>query len=180
VSFTSLPSGRSCLRNEGGKIRLPRISLPALIAFVICAIAVGIAFANSRDYHFLTIAIPMLLALLGIPMVLSVLNRQVSSDVDEFHADKVKLDKIQNINLTRAGEPVKIVGRVEKISFRWMNRPLLRVRDHTGTIPVIAVTQLPEGVAVGDTVKVVGMIMRRFFVRGNPAISGISIKKIPS
>ncbi len=120
----------------------------------------------------------MLLALLAIPMVLTMLNRQVSSNVREYNADKLKFEKIQNINLTRTGEPVKIVGTIEKISFRWMNRPLLSIKDNTGTIPVIMFTPPPEEIKVGDTIKVVGMIMRKFFLRGQPAISGISVEKI--
>jgi RecJ-like exonuclease len=137
-----------------------------------------VVFANNRDHNFLYIAIPMLLALLVIPMVLTMLNRQVSSDVREYNTDKLKLEKIQNINLTRTGEPVKIVGTVEKISFRWMNRPLLNIKDKTGIIPVIVFTPFPEEIKVGDTIRVVGMIMRKFFLRGQPAISSISIEKI--
>ena len=175
--FTSTPSGKSCLRNEEVKIRLPRLSLPALIAFAICAIAVVIAFLNSQDYHLLLIAIPMLLALLAIPMVLSKLNQNVSSNIMESDADKLKLDKTKNIDLTKAGEQVKIIGTVEKISFKWMNRPLLHIRDSTGTIPVIMFTQPSEEVTTGDTVQVVGMVMRQYILRGKPAISAISIGK---
>jgi hypothetical protein len=159
-------------------MRLPRVSLPALIAFAICAAAVTIAFLNTRDYSLLRIALPMLLALLLIPMILSVLNRQVSSDIKELHADKLRLAKIQNINVSQVGEPVKITGTVEKISFQWLNRPLLSVRDNTGTIPVIMFTPLPGEIVVGDRVQVVGMIMRKLLLRGKPAISAISVGKL--
>lgn len=122
----------------------------------------------------------MLLALLAIPMILSRMNRQVSSDIKQLHSDKLKLNKIQHINLERAGESVKITGTVEKISFRWMNRSLLMVRDSTGTISVTMFTPLPGEIRVSDRVEVVGMIMRKFFLRGEPAISGISIRRMPS
>lgn len=120
----------------------------------------------------------MLLALLAIPMILSALNQRTSAQVRELHSNKLKLEKIRHINLTRTGESVKIIGTVEKISFRWMNRPLLMVRDDTGTIPVIMFTPLPEEIRVGDRVKVIGMIMKKFFLRGEPAISGMSIENI--
>lgn len=113
-------------------------------------------------------------------MIISMMNRQLSSDIRELHSNELKLDKIRHINLGRVGESVKIVGTIEKISFRWMNRSLLTVRDNTGTIPVTMFTPLPEEVRVGDRVEVVGMIMRKFLLRGKPAISGISIGKIPS
>lgn len=120
----------------------------------------------------------MLLALLAIPMMLSALNQRTSAQVRGLHSKKLKLEKIRHINLARTGESVKIMGRVEKISFRWMNRSILRVRDDTGVIPVIMFTPLPEEVRVGDRVEVIGMIMRKFFLRGEPAISGISIGTI--
>ena len=60
-----------------------------------------------------------------------------------------------------------------------MNRPLLSIRDNTGTIPVIIFTSFPSDVMVGDKIQVVGMIMRKMLLRGNPAISGMSISKIP-
>jgi len=121
----------------------------------------------------------MLLALLVIPMIMSMLNRQVSSEVSESQVSKLKLAKIESINTSRIGEPVKVIGSVEKISFRWLNRPLLRVRDNTGTISVIMFTPLPGGVAVGDRIQVTGMVMRKFFLRGQPAISAIGIGKVP-
>lgn len=150
-----------------------------MIAFGLGVVATIIAVVNTQDYHLLTLAIPMLLALLVIPMILSSLNQQVSSEIDEVHAARLKLEKIQNINMSRIGEPVKVTGTVEKISFRWMNRPLLSIRDNTGTIPVIIFTSFPPDVMVGDKIQVVGMIMRKMLLRGNPAISGMSISKIP-
>ncbi|MCD6230543.1 MAG: hypothetical protein J7J88_01480 [Dehalococcoidia bacterium] len=150
-----------------------------MIAFGLGVVATIIAIVNTRDYHLLTLAIPMLLALLVIPMIFSSLNQQVSSEIDEAHAARLKLEKIQNINMSRIGEPVKVIGTVEKISFRWMNRPLLSIRDNTGTIPVIIFTSFPSDVMVGDKIQVVGMIMRKMLLRGNPAISGMSISKIP-
>ena len=123
-----------------------------MIAFGLGVVATIIAIVNTRDYHLLTLAIPMLLALLVIPMIFSSLNQQVSSEIDEAHAARLKLEKIQNINMSRIGEPVKVIGTVEKVSFRWMNRPLLSIRDNTGTIPVIIFTSFPSDVMVGDKI----------------------------
>lgn len=158
--------------------KLPRVSLPALIAFGFCVIAVGIAYKSTGDNRLLMIAIPMLLALLIIPMIMTKLNENVATDVEEFHSDEAKLVKIKDINLSMVSEPVKVFGIVEKVSFRSLNRPRLDLRDNTGAIAVIMFTPLPEDIGVGDEVKVIGIVMRKYLLRGQSAVAGMSIAKI--
>jgi hypothetical protein len=154
------------------------MSLIAWVTFGILAVIVGVSFAQSRDYHLLAIAIPMLAALVIIPMILTRMSQGAHSSAAPFYEEKAKLRKISNINLSVVGEAVKIRGKIEKISFRWLNRPWLKISDGTGAISAIVFTSVRESLAVGEQVEVLGTVIRGFPKRRLPAISAISVKKL--
>lgn len=154
------------------------MSLIAWIAFTILAVAVIFSFAQSQDYRLLAIAIPMLAALVLIPMVLTRMSQSAYSDATPLYEKKAKFHKISSIDLSKVGEAVKIRGAIEKISFKWLNRPHLKINDGTGTISAILFTSPRESLAVGEQVEVLGRVMKGFPNRRAQAISAIDIKKL--
>ena len=159
------------------RLKLPGISLIAWIAFGILAVAVVFSFAHSKDYRFLGFAILMLAALVIIPMLLARMSRHAYSNATPLYEDKAKFHKISNINLGKVGEVVKIRGTIEKVSFRWLNRPHFSINDGTGIISAILFTSSQESLEVGEEVEVLGTVMRGFPRRGL-AVSAVSIRKV--
>lgn len=153
------------------------MSLIAWIAFIVGAAAVFIHYMQVRDTRFLIFAIPGLIALLIIPMTLAWMSRRMFTRAAEEYDQKTKLYKIAKITLAITGEAVSITGEVQKVSFKWLNRPHFQVKDGTGTIRVIMFTAPAEDVKPGDTVDILGVVIKNIFDRRNAAISAVSIKK---
>jgi len=166
--------------NGMSRLKLPRMSLIAWAAFAIAVAIVILSFAQSKDYHLLAVAIPMLAALVIIPMVLARMSQHSYVDAIPLYEKKAKLQKISNINLSKVGEAVKIRGTIKNMSFKWLNRPRFSIDDSTGTISAILFTSPSESLAVDEQVEVLGTVMRGLIHRGTVAISAISVRKFDS
>jgi len=153
------------------------LSLLAWIAFIVCAAAVLIHYMEVRDTRFLIFAIPGLIALLVIPMTLAWMSRRMFTQATEEHSQRTRPYKIGNLSLSMTGQAVSITGEVRKISFKWLNRPHFQVKDGTGTIRVIMFTAPSEDIKPGDTVDILGVVIKNIFDRRNAAISAVNIKK---
>ncbi|MCD6150920.1 MAG: hypothetical protein J7J70_04620 [Deltaproteobacteria bacterium] len=153
------------------------MSILAWFAFGICFILVIIHFFHDRDVRFLLIAFPMLLLILIIPMILAKMSRKTYARADAQYVGKTEPCRISDITLQKIGESAEIRGIVEKVSFKWLNRPHFQIDDGTGKIKVIIFTSPSDDIRVGDKVKVRGMIMRSLFGSKAPIISAISVKK---
>ena len=155
-----------------------RMSLIAWAAVVLCSIAVILNIVQSKDYHFLIYAVPMLIALAVIPMIMTKMSRSAYSNAAPFYEKDAKFHRISSIDLSNVGDVVKIRGVVEKISFKWLNRPHLSINDGSGIISAILFTSLQEDLSVGEEVEILGTVMRGFPSRKVPSISAISVKKL--
>lgn len=162
------------------KAKPMHISSIAWATFAIFTAIVIVSFAQSKDYRLLAFAIPMLAALVIIPMFLTRMSQNAYSNATPLYEKGAKFHKIANIDLSKVGEAVKIRGAIEKISFRWLNRPWLRINDGTGTISAILFTSPRESLAVGEQVEVLGTVMKGFPNRRAQAISAINVKKMNS
>jgi len=162
------------------KAKPMHMSLVAWVTFAIFTVVVIVSFAQNKAYHLLAIAIPMLAALVIIPMVLTRMSQSTYSNAMPLYEKKAKFHKISNIDSRKVGEAVKIRGAIEKISFKWLNRPHLKISDGTGTISAILFTSLRESLAVGEQVEVLGTVMKGFPNRRAQAISAINVKKLNS
>lgn len=156
------------------------MSLIAWITFAVLTVAVIFSFAPTKDYRLLAFAIPMLALLVIIPMILTRMSQNTYSDATPLYEEKAKFHKISNINSSKVGDAVRIRGMVEKISFRWLNRPHLMINDGTGAISAILFTSPRESLAVGEQVEVLGTVMKGFPNRRTQAISAIAVKKLNS
>lgn len=147
------------------------------MAFIVSAAAVLVHYMNVQDTRFLIYAIPGLIALLVIPMTLAWMSRRMLTQAAEEHDQNAKRYKIAKITLATTGQAVSITGEVLKVSFKWLNRPHFQVKDGTGTIRVIMFTAPAEDIKPGDTVDILGVVIKNIFDRRNAAISAVSIKK---
>jgi len=156
------------------------MSLVVWVTFAILVVVVIFSFAQNKDYRILAIGIPMLAALLIIPMVLTRMSQSAYSKAIPLYEKEAKFRKIANINSSKFGEAVKVRGMVEKISFKWLNRPHLKIDDGTGTISAILFTSLRKSLAIGEQVEVLGIVIRGFPNRRVKVISAIDVKKLNS
>jgi hypothetical protein len=154
------------------------LSALAWIAFIICSIAVMFRYTTTGDATFLLYAIPGLAMLLIIPLTLSWMSRKSFLEASEEYDAQARLYKIRKIDIGMAGTVVRIIGRVQKTSFKWLNRPHFQIEDGTGRIRVIMFTAPMMDIKAEDKVEVLGLVMKNIFARNTPVISAVSIKKI--
>jgi len=153
------------------------LSLLGWIAFAICSLAVAFYYHTSRDDRFLLFALPSLAMLIIIPFLLSWMSRRSFLQASREYERVSRLYKVRNISNDMIGTAVKIIGNVNKISFKWLNRPHFQVSDETEAIRVIMFTAPVVQVNVGDKVEVLGVVMKNIFRKNTPVISAVSIKK---
>ncbi len=162
------------------KAKPMHMSLIAWVTFAILTTVVIVSFAQNKDYRLLAFAVPMLAALVIIPMLLTRMSQSAYSDSTPLYEKRAKFHKISNIDLSKVGEVVKIRGAIEKISFKWLNRPHLKINDGTGTISAILFTSLRESLAVGEQVEILGTVMKGFPNQRARVISVVNVKKLSS
>lgn len=135
-------------------------------------------YALTGDGRFLLYAIPGLILLIAIPMTLGWMSRKSYAKAEVGYDDQARRYKIGQISESTRGRAARITGTVEKVSFRWLNRPHFQVMDDTGTIRVVLFTSPEEQIKKGDRVEVLGMVMKNIFDRRGQAVSAVRIKKI--
>jgi RecJ-like exonuclease len=155
-----------------------QISLPAVIAAGIFAILLIFSFYFTQDSSILLWGIPMLVLLVVIPIALNYMSQQSYSDVLPMYEQEAKTVRIRAINPNMIGDVVRFQGVVERVYFRYLNRPQYLIGDKTGEISVKMFTSPNEDVRVNDIVEVVGSVIKRYVVTGDPVINCVSIKKI--
>jgi len=138
---------------------------------------VFLRYALTGDARFLLYAIPGLILLIVIPMVLGWMSRKSYAQAEAGYEAQARRYKIGQIAESTRGRAVRIAGTVEKVSFRWLNRPHFQVKDDTGAIRVILFTSPAEYIEKGDRVEVLGMVMKNIFDRRGQAISAVHIHK---
>lgn len=155
-----------------------KISPLAVIVVVIFAILLIFSYFVSRDISILIWGIPILILLFIIPIALNYMSQQSYADVIPEYEKEAKLVRIKAINPNMVGEIVRIQGVVEKVYFQFLNRPQYLIGDKSGEISVKMFTTPTANVSVNDIVEVVGSIIKRYIVTGDPVINCVSIKKI--
>ncbi|HOX15447.1 MAG TPA: OB-fold nucleic acid binding domain-containing protein [Smithellaceae bacterium] len=154
------------------------MSVFAWIVFIICAGAVALNYAATGNAGFLWYAIPGLIMLLVIPMTLAWMSRRSFTQAHEQTENQARSCKIGKIVPAMIGNVVRISGEVQKISFKWLNRPHFHIKDTTGIIRVIMFTAPANKVVVGDTVEAIGIVMKYPLSKERIAISAVSIKSV--
>jgi hypothetical protein len=121
--------------------------------------------------------IPGLFMLLVIPIALNYMSRSQYADLEPVYEASAKTVRIKMINMGMVGKAVRIEGVVEQIHFQFLNRPQYTVADRSGAISVKMFTTPNEDVKVNDIVEVLGQVIQRYVVTGDPVVNCISIRK---
>ncbi|MFH0968259.1 MAG: nucleotide-binding protein [Methanobacteriota archaeon] len=121
---------------------------------------------------------PTLVLLLAIPMLLNYMSQKEYEGLIPVYEAEARSIKIREINESMISKPVKLEALVEEVRFRSLNRPHFIVADRTGTIPVKMFTTPREDVRPGDVVEILGQVIHRYIVTGDPVINGVNIRII--
>ena len=156
-----------------------KVSIVAVAVFVFFTIFLLIASIYSPVVRSqLVWMIPALFLLLLIPMALNYMSRREYADLTPIYEGQAKTVRIKLITEGMIGKTVRIEGVVEKIHFQFLNRPQYIIADRSGAISVKMFTSPDEDVKVNDLVEVLGQVVRRYFVTGDPVVNCVSIRKI--
>jgi hypothetical protein len=162
---------------SSGKIR-PKISILAIAVVVVFTILLFVAYYFTQSWQILLWGIPTLILLLVIPLALNYMSQSQYADLAPVYEREARPVRIKLINPGMIGDPVRIEGVVERVYFQFLNRPQFLVADRSGEISVKMFTSPNEKVSKGDVVEILGLVMKRYVIGGDPVINCISIRKI--
>jgi hypothetical protein len=156
-----------------------KVSLLAIAVFLIFTLLLIVASLNSPEVRSQLIwLIPGLFMLLVIPIALNYMSRRQYADLVPVYEEQAKTVRVKLINENMIGRIVRIEGVVERVHLQFLNRPQYSVADRSGAIPVKMFTSPDEAIKVNDIVEVLGQVIRRYIVTGEPVINCVSIRKI--
>ena len=158
------------------EVKISIISIAVFVFFTLFLLIASVFSAEVRSQ--LMWLIPMLFMLLVIPSALNYMSRSHYADIEPVYEEQAKTIRIKMINEGMVGKPVRVEGVVERVHFKFLNRPQYRVADRSGEISVKMFTSTDEDVKVNDVVEVIGQVIRRYIVAGDPVINCVSIRKI--
>ncbi|MCK9275834.1 MAG: hypothetical protein M0P57_12170 [Syntrophales bacterium] len=146
--------------------------------FFISCVAVAFHFSQTKDEVFLLYAIPSLALLIIIPLTLSWMSRRSFAQARLEHGPRARSVRIDRIDSNMVGTVLKIKGKVEKISFKWLNRPHFHLKDEGAAIRVVMFTAPAQNIRIGDRVEVLGIVVQHLLTKKKPIVSAVSIAKI--
>jgi hypothetical protein len=156
-----------------------KVSLLAIAVFLIFTLFLIAASLNSPEVRSQLIwLIPGLFMLLVIPIALNYMSRRQYADLVPVYEEQAKTVRVKLINENMIGRIVRIEGVVERVHLQFLNRPQYSVADRSAAIPVKMFTSPDEAIKVNDNVEVLGQVIRRYIVTGEPVINCVSIRKI--
>jgi hypothetical protein len=160
-----------------------RIAILPLAAFVIFSFGFAVAAffgpeaVRTEVRAGLIWIIPGLFLLLVIPAVLNYMSRSQYKALEPEYERQAKTVRVRLINENMIGKIVRIEGVVEKVHFQFLNRPQYTVADRSGAISVKMFTTPENDVKVNDIVEVLGQVIRRYIVTGEPVVNCVVIRK---
>ena len=156
-----------------------KVSIVAIAVFVVFTILLAVASVYSSEVRSQLIwLVPGLFMLLVIPMALNYMSRSQYAELKPIYEAEAKTVRIKMINENMVGKVVRVEGVVERVYFQFLNRPQYLVADRSGEISVKMFTSPDEDVKVNDVVEVLGQVIRRYIVSGDPVVNCVSIRKI--
>ncbi|WP_298667547.1 nucleotide-binding protein [uncultured Methanofollis sp.] len=154
-----------------------RISAVSLAVFAFFTILVIIAVAITGDPSILLWGIPTLVLLIIIPGTLNYMSQSQYAGLVPVYEKEAKDVRARAITTVMIGKPVRLHGTIKKVKFRYLNRPHYTVTDPSGDITVKMFTTPQEDVEVGDRVEVLGLVMKRYVISGDPVVNCVSIRR---
>jgi hypothetical protein len=160
-----------------GKVQ-PKISIVAIAVVAIFTIILGITYYVTRGMMYLIWGIPTLVLMAAIPLALNYMSQSQYADLEPVYRKEARNVRVKMINPNMIGDVVRIEAVVERVYFQFLNRPQFLVADRSGEVSVKMFTNPQEKIRKGDVVEVLGMVMKRYILGGDPVINCVSIKKI--
>lgn len=157
-------------------VKVSILSIGVFVFFTL--LLVGTSVINPAIRPQLIWLIPCLFMLLVIPIALNYMSRRQYADLAPEYEQQAKTVRVRLINENMLGKIVRIEGVVERVHLQFLNRPQYSVADRTGSISVKMFTSPDEDVKVNDIVEVLGQVIRRYMVTGEPVINCVVIRKI--
>jgi DNA replicative helicase MCM subunit Mcm2 (Cdc46/Mcm family) len=157
------------------KVKVSNISIAVFVFFAI-ALVLAAQFSSEVMSNLIWM-IPALFMLLVIPVALNYMSRSQYNELEPEYERLAKPVRVRLINENMIGKIVRIEGVVERVHFQFLNRPQYLVADRSGAISVKMFTNPDEDVKVNDVVEVLGKVIRRYIVTGDPVVNCISIRK---
>jgi len=154
-----------------------RMSVPAYISLGFAILIVIFAYAANPDSRVLFTVLPMLVPLAAIPLLLNALNRRHLNSIADEKMHMFRLCKVKDLEKFAAGALVRVRGKVEATSFKWLNRPHFLINDGTGLIRFIMFAAPLEDIKTGDRVEAAGTL-RPFGLTREKKIWGIKMEKL--
>jgi cytochrome c-type biogenesis protein CcmH/NrfF len=155
-----------------------KISILAIAVFVLFTVIITVTVVFTGDRSLLYWGIPTLFMLLIIPLALNYMSQREYAELEPVYRSQAKNVRIVMINESMVGQIVRVEAVVERVYFQFLNRPQYMVADRSGEISVKMFTTPHETIKKGDVVEVLGMIIHRYGVGGDPVINCVSITKI--
>lgn len=163
------------MKIKGVKISLAPMHYIVVIFFL--ALFVRSFFATG-DNMFLYWGIPLSLCLFVIPLVNSYsVGKQYIKLLPEYEAES-KPCRIKQIGRTMEGMSVRVEGVVQGLKGKFINRPGYKIFDGSGTVVAQRSSPLDIDIRVGDSIEVVGMVVKRYAFVGDYVVHAIGVKKI--
>ena len=160
-----------------GKVNV-KVSIVAIAVFVFFTLLLLVtSIYNAEVRSQLIWLIPGLFMLLVIPIALNYMSRSEYADLQPLYEVQAKNVRIKLINESMVGKVVRVEGVVEQVHFQFLNRPQYTVADRSGAISVKMFTSTDEDVKVNDIVEILGQVIKRYIVTGDPVINCVSIRK---
>lgn len=156
-------------------LKVSPLSVGVVIFFAIFLIY---SYFISGNPAILIYGMPMLIVIFVIPMILNFMSQKQYKSLTPMYEVESKEVRIAGINENMLNTAVRFVGVVEKVSMKIIERPQFIVSDRSGKIHVRMFTSPAEDIKLGDTVEVMGSVIRRYIVKGDPAINCVSIRKV--
>jgi hypothetical protein len=160
-----------------GNIKV-RITAVTMAVFLFFLIVIAGYIVITGDLSILIWGIPALIMLVVIPAALNYMSQEQYASMIPVYEKEAKTVRVRAINPGMFGQPVRLTGVVERVYFRFLNRPQYLVADRTGEISVKMFTSPQEDVKKGDVVEVLGTVVKRYIMTGDPVINCISIRRI--
>jgi RecJ-like exonuclease len=146
--------------------------------FAFFAIALIVTYVLTGDTRILLWGVPTVILLLVLPLGLNYLSMKEYAELKPAYREQAITVRVRLINEGMIGKIVRIEGVVESVRFKFINRPQYIVADRSGEISVKMFTSANEDVEVNDVVEVIGQVIRRYVVTGDPILNCVSISKI--
>ena len=156
-------------------VKIPVVATAAVIFFTILLF---VTFLLTKNFSLLIWGIPTIVILFLIPVALNYMSQSSYQDVIPDYERSAKTVRIKAINLNMVGQAVRFEGVVERVYFRYLNRPQYLIADKSGEISVKMFTSPQEDVQVDDVVEVLGQVIRRYFLTGDAVVNCVRIHKI--